>query len=441
MTDRLGWPFTPGHKIKIVRAEGVYLHTVDGNKLLDAAGGAIVSNVGHGRARVADAVREATLETSYVVPPWLTPGRERLTEQLANWLPKHLARAHLTSGGSEANEAAMKLALQYQWAVGDKTRTKIITRDISYHGTTLATAAASGHAQRKRGLEDALPYFPTAAAPYPLRCPVGAEDPDCSAYYVQALESTIAREGAHTIAALIAEPIIGSSGGAIVPPADYWPAVRAICDEHGILLIADEVMTGFGRTGAPFASEALEMHADILVAGKGLAGGYAPLGGVFATEAVGNAIDQEGLPVMFNTFGAHPAACAAAAEVLAILDEEDLVQRADTTGKALSGALHASFDQHPFVAEVRGRGLLQAIEIVRDRETLERFPAEASISQRVVARGLHHGVFFYGGGTGDVRDIVCMGPAFTIERSEIEQMVTTLLTAVDETITRYQTPT
>ena len=314
------------------------------------------------------------------------------------------------------------------------SRNQILSRSVSYHGTTVATTAVSGHPARRKGLEHALTQYPTVATPYPLRCPLGAHHPDAGAYYANLVRETILREGPDTIAAFLAEPITGSSGGAIVPPADYWPAVRSICDEFGVLLILDEVMTGFGRTGLPFGYQHWDIRPDILVSGKGLAGGYAPLGGVFATEEIGAAIEAAGMAVMFNTFGAHPAACAAAAEVLEIIVEEDLVDRAAQMGKALRQRLLEAFADHPNVAEVRGVGLLQAIEVVKDRQTLEPFPAADAVSNRIVGAGIERGVFYYGGGTGEVRDIVCMGPPFIIDHGHIDSMVEVLIDSVNAAV-------
>ncbi len=436
MTAR-SWPFLPGRNIEIVRADGIWLHTSSGQQIMDAAGGAIVANIGHGRKRVADAVYRATLDYTYVVPPWLTPSRKALVQALDGWLPAELTRIHITSGGSEANEAALKMAVQYQAAIGQRSRTQVIARDLSYHGTTLATTSASGHAGRRRGLEGALTSYPVSPTPYPLRCPLGPDHPDAGQYYVDALRECIVQAGPDTVAALLAEPITGSSGGAIVPPEDYWPGVRRLCDEFGVLLIHDEVMTGFGRTGLDFAFQHWR-HAgvtpDILVSGKGLAGGYAPLGGVFASERIGQALEDAGFAVMFNTFGAHPAACAAGAEVLTILREENLVNRAATLGTELSALLAEAFDGHAHVAQCRGRGLLQAIEIVRDRHSMERFSVDENITNRVVAKALTKGVFFYGGGTGDIRDIVCMGPPFITSSSELARMVEVLRDSVNEVV-------
>lgn len=429
----VNWPFLRGSSLQITRASGMHLHTADGRSILDAAGGAIVSNVGHGRRRVADRVAEVTRDCTYVVPPWVTPSRQALVEALArDWLPAGLQRIHITSGGSEAVESAMKIALQYQSARGAPQRRLIMSRDVSYHGTTVATTAVSGHPARKRGLEHALASHPSVPTPYPLRCPLGRHHPDAGRYYLDSLRRTIEAEGAENIAALLAEPITGSSGGALVPPDEYWPGVREICDQYDILLILDEVMTGFGRTGRRFAHEHWGICPDILVAGKGLTGGYAPIGGVYATDAIGEAIAAAGMSVMFHTFGAHPAACAAAVEVLAILVEEDLVARAASQGARLRRLLEETFADHPHVAEVRGRGLLLAIEVVQDRESLLSYPEQAGVAGRIVGSALRRGVFFYGGGTGAVRDIVCMGPAYIIEDAHMEQIAEVLRAAVDE---------
>lgn len=429
--SRLNWPFITGRAIRIQRAQGVYLYTEEGQEIIDAAGGAIVTNIGHGDQRVVDAVAEATKETSYVVPPWITPARQAMLDALADWLPPALTRVHCTSGGSESNEAAIKLALHYQQAVGQTQRKEIIGRSISYHGTTLATASISGHPHRKVGLEAALPDFLEVETPYLLRCPQSTRQGD---YYVDRLKDLIEQTGAENIAAMLAEPITGSSGGALVPPDDYWPKVRQLCSDNGILLIMDEVMTGYGRTGTDFGFQHWPIEPDILVGGKGLAGGYAPLGGVFATEAIGQAIEQAGFQVMFNTFGAHPAACAAAAQVLTIMREENLVQQAHERGLYLQQRLTDLFSNHPNVAETRGKGLLRAIEIVKNRDTLEQFPLDAQVSNKVVMNGLKKGVFFYGGGTGVVRDIVCMGPSLRISEAQLDQVAETLLECVDAAV-------
>jgi len=427
------WPFVPSSDpVSVSRAEGAYLYLADGSKILDAAGGCIVSNIGHGVVEVADAVRDALINCTFVMPPWLTPQRQALVNELReHWLPPHLTRIHLASGGSEANEAAIKMAIQYHAGLGAPQRTVILTRSISYHGTTITTAAASGHPERKKGLEGILAHYPQIQTPYPLRCPVGNDDALATQYYLDDLEQAIEKIGANNIAALIAEPLNGSSGGAIAPPKGYWEGVQLILRQHGILLIMDEVMTGFGRTGLKFGSDHYGIKPDLLVAGKGLAGGYAPIAGVFGTDAVAAGIAAGGFNVMFHTFGALPQACAAATRVLQILRRDALVDRARTTGMQLKAALIERLAQHPRVAEIRGTGLLVAVEVVADRETLTPFDESLRVTDKIIGYGMSQGVFFYPGGTGDVRDIICIGPAFIIDDNDIKLIVNALSYALD----------
>ena len=427
------WPFVSGSEpVSVSRAEGAYLYLADGSKILDAAGGCIVSNIGHGVVEVADAVRDALINCTFVMPPWLTPERHALVDELReHWLPSHLTRIHLASGGSEANEAALKMAIQYHAGLGAPQRTVILTRSISYHGTTITTAAASGHPERKKGLEGILEHYPQIQTPYPLRCPVGNDDALATQYYLDDLEQAIEKIGANNIAALIAEPLNGSSGGAIAPPKGYWEGAQLILRQHGILLIMDEVMTGFGRTGLKFGSDHYGIKPDLLVAGKGLAGGYAPIAGVFGTDAVAAAIAAGGFSVMFHTFGALPQACAAATRVLQILRRDELVDRARTTGIQLKAALIERLSQHPRVAEIRGTGLLVAVEVVADRETLTPFNESLRVTDKIIGDGMSQGVFFYPGGTGEVRDIICIGPAFIIDDNDIKLIVNALSYALD----------
>ena len=430
------WPFVPAKQVvSISRAKGAYIYTRDGQKILDAAGGCIVSNIGYGVEEVANAVRDSLKNCTFVMPPWLTEEREALVDELReHWLPPHLSRIHLASGGSEANESAIKMAVQYHAGRGSVDRNIILTRDISYHGTTIITAAISGHPQRKKGLEGILDVYPSIMTPYPLRCPIGAFHEQATSFYLQNLENSIREVGPERIAALIAEPLNGSSGGAITPPPDYWLGAQKILAKYGILLIMDEVMTGFGRTGQKFGSDLYDIKPDLLVAGKGLAGGYAAIAGVFGTEEIAAGIEAGGFNVMFHTFGALPQSCAAATAVLQILRRDGLIDRANQTGARLKTLLQEKFAQHPLVAEVRGEGMLIGLEIVADRSTLEPFPNEARITDKVIGYGMQEGVFFYPGGTGDVRDVICIGPAFIIGDQEIDLIVEKLATVLDRVL-------
>jgi adenosylmethionine-8-amino-7-oxononanoate aminotransferase len=429
-------PREGGPPLAIARTEGATLVTDDGRRILDAAGGAIVANIGHGRREVAEVAARTLEQTSYLVPPFATESRVALVERLRErWLPGGISRVALTSGGSESMDAALRLARLHFVAKGEPQRWKLIGRDLAYHGTTLATLAVGGHQKRRAGFEPLLLDLPKAPACYCLRCPLGRTYPACEIACADALARVIEREGPETVAAFVAEPVVGSTAGALVPPTEYWPRVAEICREHGVLLIADEVMTGFGRTGRRFAVEHWDLTPDILVGGKGLSGGYAPIGGLFATDAVLAPIAAARSDFMFFTYGAHPSACAVADKVLEILEREDLVRRAAAMGEQLGKAL-ARLAAHPHVGQIRGLGLLWAIELVRDRERLEPFPTDARLTQRVVAAGLQHGVFFYPGGSDPARDVVVLGPPFTITPDEIEQIAATLERAIDEAVAR-----
>jgi adenosylmethionine-8-amino-7-oxononanoate aminotransferase len=420
----------------VERAEGAHLITPDGRRILDAAGGAIVVNIGHGRREVAEVAARALEQLTYVVPTFATEAKTRLTERLKDrWLPEGLTRASFTSGGSESIEAALRLARLHHVCAGRPERWKVIGRDLSYHGITLAALAVGGHAAPPKGYEPLLLDFPKAPAHYCLDCFLGRHSDGCLEGAADKLEEVVLREGPDTVAAFIAEPVVGSAGGALVPPDGYWRCVAEICRRYGILLIADEVMCGFGRTGEKFAINHWSVAPDIMVAGKGLAGGYAPIGGVYATEDVIAPITERGEELMFYTFTAHPAACAVADKVLEIVEREDLVARAKTMGELLAKRL-VRIAEHPNVAEVRGLGLMRAVEIVRDRDTLERFPAEERITRRIVAAGLKKGVFFYPAGSGPAQDVIMLGPPFIITEDDVDLMVTVLEESIDSAISR-----
>ena len=415
----------------IVRAEGAYLIAADGTLILDAAGGAIVVNIGHGRREVAEVAARALEEVTYVVSSFPTESYARLVERLlGSWLPAGLERCFFTSGGSESIDSALRLARQHFVAAGQPGRWKIIGRELSYHGTTLAALSVGGHARRRAGLEPLLLELPKAPACYCLRCPLGRSYPACGVACADELAAVIEREGPETVAAFLAEPVVGSTAGAVAPPPEYWPRVAEVCRRYGVLLIADEVMTGFGRTGRRFGVEHWDVTPDILVGGKGLAGGYAPIGGVFARESVVEPIAAAGQDFMFYTFGGHPASCAAAERVLEIMEREDLVRRAAQMGELLRKEL-ARLERHPNVAQVRGLGLLQAVELVRDRESLEPFPVQDRFAQRVVAAGLERGVCFYAAGVRPVGDVILLGPPFVVSAEEVAAIAGVLEESID----------
>lgn len=427
--------------LEVAATEGCYLIAPDGRRILDAAGGAIVSNVGHGRREVAEAYARAAAETDYVVPPFSTPARSELVHRMrTRWLPGDMRRILFASGGSEAMDLAVRFARQHHISAGRPERWRVLGRELSYHGATMASLAIGGHRGRRAGFEpwliDERTDQPRPPAHYCLRCPMGKTRPGCNIACADEVERVFEQIGPEEIAAFVVEPIVGSNAGALVPPGDYLERVARICRRHGVLLIADEVMTGFGRTGRKFGVDHWDVVPDILVGGKGLTGGYAPLVAIAAREEVTAPIREAGDSIMYFTYGAHSPACAAASEVLRILEDEELVERAATVGAVLGEQLREALGDHPHVAEVRGRGLLYGIEIVRDRDTLEPFPAETAMVNAVMAAGLSMDVFFYPGGNDPARDVICLGPPFILGDEEIEKIVTVLPKAIDSAVAR-----
>lgn len=393
----------------IVRAEGVELVTDTGQRILDGASGAVVTNIGHGRGEVADAVAAALREVDYVVPTWPTPRRLALADALVErWLPDGFNHVFFAAGGSEANDSAIRLARFHHLSKGDERRYKVIGRAPSYHGSTLATLAAGGHTSRRAGYEPLLSEWPKA--PW--------NDAD-------ALAAVIEAAGPDTVSAFIAEPVIGAAGGTLVAPPDYWARVEEVCREYGVLTIADEIMTGFGRTGKRWGHEHDPWTPDIVVAGKGLGGGYVPMSVLSAHDHVVDPITEAGRAVMFFTYSAHEASCAGALAVLGIMERENLVERAATMGEYLIGALHTAFDGHPCVAEVRGRGLMCGVELV------------GLTSVDVVMEALGRGLWVYPGGSGaPVVDAVMVAPPFTVTEAEIDRLVTILAASIDAVAAR-----
>jgi adenosylmethionine-8-amino-7-oxononanoate aminotransferase len=402
------YPFVPGPvPLTIVGGEGCHLITDCGRRILDGGGGAIVANIGHGRPEPAEAAAAALRHGGYVLPLWATDARLQLIERLQNrWLPAGIERCLFVCGGSESVDTAIRIARLHHAAAGRTNRWKIIGRSISYHGATLAALSAGNHDRRRAGLDPVLFDWPKAdpTDAENVRKLVEAEDPD-------------------SIAAIIVEPVSGAAGGALVPPDDYLPELRQLCTEHGILLIADEVMTGFGRTGARFGVDHTSVVPDLLVGGKGLGGGYVPMGGVFATQAVVEPIAAAGETVMFYTFSGADLLCRVADRVLQVMEDEGLVERAALMGDRLAELLHQALDNHPNVAGVRGLGLLQGVELVDDRASGTTFGGR--LAPLVASEALARDCWIYPAGSAPVPDALLFGPPFTISESELERLVET----------------
>ena len=411
-TDSGRYAFVPGGAAypTIVGAHGCWLHTADGSRILDGAAGAIVGNIGWGRAEVADAAREAMAGGGYVVPLWPTTARLALRDRLVErWLPAGFTNVFFTSGGSESTDSALRLARAYQVGKGRTDRWKVIGRHPSYHGMTLATMAAGSHTARQAGYEPLLLPFPKVAW----------DDPEM---VLQVIE----QEDPRTIAGFIAEPVTGAAGACLTASDEYWRVVTQACREHDILLIADEVMTGYGRTGLTWGHQHFPFEPDVIVGGKGLGGGYVPIGAVAATEEVAEVLRNSGF--MYFTFTGSDASCAAALAVLDILEREQLVERARVQGEVLGARLRHEFAGHPAVIDIRGRGMFYGLELTVDRDA-------------VVMAALERDLWVYPAGSGPVADAVMVAPPFVITDDEVDQLLSSLRSALDHVVTATVTAT
>jgi len=352
----------------IAGGHGMYLFDTDGRRYLDAVGGAGVVVIGHGVPEIGQALAEAPRAVTYVYGAAFTT---RWQEELAARLLEHAgldkAAVYFTSGGSEANETAVKLARQYHLERGKPAKHKVIARHHSFHGMTLATVGLSGRPSVRQGFEPYLQLVPRIAAPYCYRCPLGAHYPECGVACAGDLERALREEDPDTVAAVIVEPIIGTTLPAVTPVPEYLARLRDICDRHDILLIADEVLTGYGRTGTFLAQRAFGVQADIVTMGKALGSGYAALGAVIAAEPVvaalraGSGTFQHGF-----TFSGLPISCAVGLTVLDYADKHDMFAGVATRGAYLHARLRELAGRHPVIGDVRGLGLLAGVEFAVD---------------------------------------------------------------------------
>jgi adenosylmethionine-8-amino-7-oxononanoate aminotransferase len=408
------------------RAEGASIWDTDGRRYLDAAGGAIVMNVGHGDREVIDALADQTRRVSYVHGTQFTSeALERYAEELAPLLPMEEPRIYPVSGGSEATETALKLARAYHLARGDGSRHKVIARWGSYHGNTLGALDASGREPLRRPYGPWLGRARHVPAAYEYRCPSPSHPSGCGQWHADQLDKAIRDEGAQTVACFIAEPVAGATLGAAVPPDDYWPAVQDVCRAHGVLLIADEVMTGFGRTGSWFGGDHWGLRPDILIAGKGASSGYWPFGFAACTGEVFDAVSPGGFVHGF-THSHSVVGAAVGRAVLRRLVAGSLVEASRDKGERLRKELEAVLGANPHVGDVRGLGLMIGIELVADRESKAPFPRAHGLAERVVAAAKSEGLLLYsstGCTNGTDGDLVMLGPPFVITDDELAEAV------------------
>jgi adenosylmethionine-8-amino-7-oxononanoate aminotransferase len=420
-----------------VRGDGCYIFTADGRRLLDASGGGAVVSIGHGVAAIGRAMAEQADQLAFAhTSQFHTPVAERLATRLLAMAPlaeKNGARVYFTSGGSEATESALKLCRQYFVELGQASRVRFVSRWQSYHGSTLGALSVSGNLRRRAPFGALLTEWGHIAPCYCYRCPLGLTYPECDVACAQELEKFVRSVGPERVAAFVCEPVVGATLGGVAPPEGYLQRIARICRRYGILLVADEVMTGMGRTGTLFAVEHWGVRPDLILVGKAVASGYAPLGAVLVSGHVAETIARgSGAFLHGFTYSAHPVGVAAGNAVLDYLEQRRLLERVTPIGQELLRALQP-LKQSPLVGDVRGLGLLLGIEFVASAGTREPFPAETRVAERVYEDALEEGVLTYpvqGCADGERGDHILLAPPFTISADEIQAVARGLAAAM-----------
>lgn len=417
----------------MARADGVHYWDVHGKRYLDALSGIYVTAVGHNNRRVIEAIRHQ-LDTLHFSPPMhgTNPVAVQLANLLAELAPGDLSAVKFQCGGSEVTEAAIKLARQYHKLTGAPGKYKVIGRYLSWHGSTMASLSASGLKGRKTVNEPLAPGFLHVFPPTCYRCPFGKQYADCGITCASIVGDVIEMEDPATVAAVIVEPI-GHTGGVIDPPAEYLPILRDVCDRHNVLLIFDEIITGIGRTGQMFAAETFGVTPDILCAGKGLSGGYAPLSAMICRRPLADAFwgpiaENPGF-VEGHTFEGNPISCAAGIAVLREILERDLLANARKQGERLRRGFERLAEKYSVIGDLRGKGLFQGMEFVRDRHTKAQFPAEAAIGVRVGKRALANGLLCRFD-----PNWLAFGPPLVATSEQIDEMLAILERSLDEVL-------
>ena len=423
-----------------VAAEGIWITDAEGRRYIDGSGGAAVTSLGHGNAEVLDAMRAQMDAVAYAHTSFFTTDvAESLADRLIGLAPDGLDYVYLVSGGSEAVEAALKMARQYFVEIGQPQRRHIIARRQSYHGNTIGALATGGNEWRRKQFQPILPETHHVAPCYPYRDMREDETPEAyGARLAAELEQKILDLGADQVIAFVAEPVVGATLGAVPAVPGYFKAIREVCDRYGVLLILDEVMCGMGRTGTIFAFEQEGIVPDIVTIAKGLGGGYQPIGGLLLSDKIYQAFAQgSGLFQHGHTYLGHPIAAAAADKVVEIMARPGLMDNVNAMGQRLQDGLEAALGQHPHVGDIRGRGLFRGIELVADRDSKAvldpGLKTHAKIKKAAMARGL---MSYPMGGTIDgVRgDHILLAPPYIISAEEVDLIVDRITGAIREVL-------
>ncbi len=428
--------------ITIVKGKGVYVFDENEKRYLDAAGGVGVVNVGHGVDEIVQAITKQAKTLAFVYGGSLdNRPRQELADKLQQWAQKGMGetKTFFCSGGAEANESALKIAHQYHRERGKPDKRLVIGRWQSYHGNTIATLSMGGRTQWRRIYSSYLLNFLHIAPTYCYRCPWRKTYPGCELDCAYELRRVIRQEGPENVAAFIAEPISGTSMVAVMPPPEYFPIIRSICDEYDVLFVVDEVLTGIGRTGEKWGIDHWQVTPDIITTAKGLSGGYSPLAAVMVAEKIWRTIASGSRRVMHSyTFGGNPLSCAAGVATLRYIEEHNLVSRSREIGSKLLNALQQELSDLSYVGEVRGKGLLLGVEIVADKETKQPFPVDRNITRRLVKKAFENGLLIIAGMAGLIEGVVGdhiqLSPPYVMEDEHIDFIVNTLSACISEIV-------
>lgn len=425
-----------------VRGEGCYIIDASGKRYLDGSGGAAVSCLGHSNSQVVAAIKAQLDNIAYAHTGFFsTEAAERLADKLISHAPAGIDRVYLVSGGSEAVEAALKLARQYFVERGEPQRQHLISRRQSYHGNTLGALSAGGNEWRRKQFAPLLNDTGFISPCYAYRGQQAGESSEAYGLRMaNELETEILRLGADSVMAFTAEPVVGATLGAVAAVPGYFKRVREICDRYGVLLILDEVMCGMGRTGHLFASEHDQVRPDIITIAKGLGAGYQPIGAMLCSSDIYQTIaDGSGFFQHGHTYMGHPLAAAAALAVVQQVATDEMMQRVKSQGQKLQDALCAALGQHPHVGDIRGRGLFRGVELVADRDSKRSFDPALNIHKAVKRHAFEAGLACYPmGGTldGVQGDHILLAPPFIIEDAQIDELVSKLSSAIDLALPR-----
>ncbi len=424
--------------VQIERAEGVYIYDREGNRYFDVSGGPMAVNLPHNHPRMKRAIAAQLEDYAYTHPSFASPKRAEFCRLLAEITPADLDHTYLVSGGSEAVETAIKLARQAQIAMGNPTKYKIVSHRDSYHGMTLATLGVSHNPASQSRFEPMLPKWPGIRQYSDFDRPEGTSREDWGVECAQALETAIHYAGPKTVAAFLATPHGCGADYACVPPDSYWRTIREICDRHDVLIIADEVVTGFGRTGKWFAMDHFSVDPDIITMAKGISSCYVPFGAVSVSSRLNEPFEKGYSFVHGFTFGGHPLGCAAACEAISIIRDEKLIENCNEQSPRLF-SYRDELLSHPTVADVRGWGLMMAIELVADKETMAFFDKSVDAQTLFQSLALKNGLAMYSSLYGAARHPamarglpIWVAPPLSIDSDEVDEMMGRLLTMLSE---------